>query len=360
MPPIRVALDARWAQAKQRGGVARGIRSLIPRLVDDVDYLALVNSDWGPLGIDVPAITIDMPIVKRSMAWLHLRLPFALRDFPGIFHSPFNLLPLWMPIPSVVTIHDISFATHPHLFPFGKARAYNTNAAWSTRRATCITAVSEWARDQIMDRYRVPAERMHVVPNGVEPTFRPMDDSDEAAWQEVIRRRGIQTPFVVAFGGAGRRGLPIALDAWRKLSRRDLQQTFVALDEDGPPEPGVTWVPNPTESELRLVLAGADLLLYPTETESFGMPALEAAACGTPSICPPVGALPEVMGDAAVWCEREAGAMAESADALLRDRHRLTDHMNRGIALRSKWTWDQAASRLLSVYRTAAGSSGSR
>jgi glycosyltransferase involved in cell wall biosynthesis len=322
--------------------------------VNDVEFTAFINSHWGPLDFDVATRTLAFPISKRSMLWLHLRLPFAMRDFPGIFHSPFNLLPVWMPIPAVVTIHDISFATHPQLFPFGKAPAYNANAAWATRKASHITTVSEWAREQIVERYKVSPERVHVVPNGVEPEFRPMDESDEQDWQAVTTRRGIRAPFVVAFGGAARRGLAVAIDAWRTLSRRGLPHSLVVLDQDGRPEPGMTWVTRPSDTELRLVLAGADLLLYPTETESFGMPALEAAACGTPAVCPRVGALPEVMGDAAAWCERDAEAIADTAEDLLRDPDRLAGYAERGTRLPSMWTWDEAASRLLSVYRSAA------
>jgi glycosyltransferase involved in cell wall biosynthesis len=291
------------------------------------------------------------------MMWLHLRLPFALRGFPGIFHSPFNLLPLWTPIPSVVTVHDISFETHPHLFPTGKARAFSLNARWAARHATCLTTVSGWARDQILDRYRISPDRVHIVPNGVEPDFRPLGSDDDAAWDEIRRLRGIAQPYVVAFGGASRRGLDIALAAWRRIRAEGLPHSFIALDDDGPPEPGVTWVPRPPQTDLRLILAGADCLLYPTETESFGMPALEAAACGTPPICPRVAALPEVLDDAAIWCDRDTEALAGAATDLLSDPQRLATFAERGRQAASRWTWDEAASRLLSVYEIAAGTS---
>jgi glycosyltransferase involved in cell wall biosynthesis len=351
--PIRVALDARWAQKPQNGGVARGIRSLVPRLAGKVDFLALIDPRWGPLDLDVPTVPLTMPLTSRAMVWLHLRLPFALRDFPGIFHSPFNLLPLWMPIPSVVTIHDISFETHPHLFPTAKARAFSLNARWAARRSGCVTTVSQWAREQILDRYRIDEERVQVVPNGVEPEFHPLTPEDAEPWARVRRVRKITEPYVVALGGAARRGLDIALGAWRLMRADGLPHSFVALDDEGPPEPGVTWVPRPSQRELQLTLAGADLLLYPTETESFGMPALEAAACGTPPLCPRVGALPEILGNAAVWCERNSEALSSAAIRLLRGSDSRAAYAQSGRQLAAHWTWDKAAEHLLRVYTRA-------
>jgi glycosyltransferase involved in cell wall biosynthesis len=225
------------------------------------------------------------------------------------------------------------------------------NARWSVGHAASITTVSEWSRAQILDVYDLRSDQVHIVPNGVEPEFRPLAGGDLRQWERLLDRVQIGAPYLVAFGGAPRRGTEIALAAWRILRSRGYPHELVILDDDGPTEPGLSWFTRPSHEELRLMLAGGDLLLYPTETESFGLPGLEAAACGTPPVCPRVGALPEVLGDAAVWCEREAESVAEVAGSVLGDASALATFRESGRACAAKWTWDAAAERLLSVYK---------
>jgi glycosyltransferase involved in cell wall biosynthesis len=301
----------------------------------------------------VPTIELAFPVKAPALLWLHLRLPAALRSFDGIFHDPFNFMPFFTPIPSVVTVHDLSFETHPHLFGRTKAYAFRANARWAVRRATCITTVSEWSRQEIIERYGVSPDRVHLVPNGVEPTFRPLDEGDLPEAEERLKSLGIGAPYVVAFGGL-RRGVAIAVAAWRLLRRKGYPHGLVLIDGEGPVGEGITWVQAPAQADLKLMLAGATLLLYPTETESFGMPALEAAASGTVPLGPAVGALPEVLGDAAVWCDRTPESLAEAADRLLSDARTLAVHRDRGLEMAKRWTWDLAAERLLDVYARAA------
>jgi glycosyltransferase involved in cell wall biosynthesis len=354
---MRVAIDARWAQTGQYGGVARAIRSIVPRLADRVEFTAIVDSRWGPvdLGVDVPTIAVTLPVRAPALTWLNLRLPFVLRSFDGIFYEPFNFLPMIRTIPSVVTIHDLSFETHPHLFPGAKAQVYRAQARAAARRAAHVTTVTEWSRNDIIERYGVDPARIHVVPNGVEPAFRPLDSRGADDLQRRAGTLGITLPYVLAFGGT-RRGTPMAIEAWRRLRREGHAESLVIVDEAGPTEPGLARVMRPAQADLRLLVAGATLLLYPTETESFGMPALECAASGTPVVAPPVGALPEVLDDAAAWCERNATSLADVAGTLLSDPDRLAHHSARGIEVAKGWTWDEAARRLFDVYAwTAAG-----
>jgi glycosyltransferase involved in cell wall biosynthesis len=323
---------------------------LIAKLADRVDFLALVDPSWGPLDLDVPTMPLRTRPRAPALVWLNTQAPRALRDYPGVFHTPFNFVPLLCPRPSIASIPDISYVTHAHLFSKAKARAFRFHARWAIKHSRIVTTVSEWSRSQILSTYALDPNRVEIVANGVGPEFRPLTEDDRAAWENMLIRLDVRPPYLVAFGGAARRGIEIAISAWSILRREGFEQQLVVIGEDGPSESGLTRVNRPSQAELRLILAGGDLLLYPTETESFGMPGLEAAASGTPPVCPRVGALPEVLGNSAAWCDRNDRSLAHAAADVLTDSARSEELRREGIQRATLWSWEGAAEQLLSVY----------
>lgn len=350
---IDVAVDARWAQGPRVGGIGRGLLSLMPRLSALGRVVALTDPRRGDLECDVPTRSARLPFPAPSLVWLDVCAPAALRRFEGVFHSPFYFLPLLTPRPAVVTLHDVSFETHRHLFTGLRGRSFRLRGRLAARSAERIVAVSQWGREQILDVYGVPEETVAVVPNGVEGTFQPLMPAEIETLRSTLAGFGVRSPYVMAIGGADRRRSDIAIEAWRRMRKRALPHDLVVVGEDGPSADGLRFLPYVQSELYRTLLGGAELLLYPTEMEGFGMPALEAAACGTPSVCSPVAALPEVLGEAAVWCEHDPDSYADGSAALLHDRFRLDSLSEAVIARARRFDWDTAARALAQVYDDA-------
>jgi alpha-1,3-rhamnosyl/mannosyltransferase len=163
---------------------------------------------------------------------------------------------------------------------------------------------------------------------------------------------------VVAIGGAPRRGLPVAIEAWRLVRQRlDHDIRLVVAGTDHAPAEGGIVTPGFLDDESwATLLAGAQALCYPTSYEGFGLPALEAAASGTPVICARVASLPEVLGDAGCWAtEPEAEPMAEVMARVLSDRDFHRERREAGLEqARRSAGFAEVAQTMLGAYEEAA------
>jgi alpha-1,3-rhamnosyl/mannosyltransferase len=228
-----------------------------------------------------------------------------------------------------------------------------------------ITTVSNFVKRQIADYFTVSPERILVAPDAVDPVFGP---GRARAAGELARRLGVRGPYIVAIGGAPRRGLPVAIEAWRRANtklglaagagttNRQATALVVVGEADLPSEDGLVPVGFLEDEAWATLLAGAQALCYPTRYEGFVLPALEAAASGTPVVCAPVASLPEVMGDAACWAsdgspEAIASALARllTDPALHRERREAGLDRARGAA-----SWQRTAEVLFRAYELAA------
>jgi alpha-1,3-rhamnosyl/mannosyltransferase len=290
------------------------------------------------------------------LGWLELAVAPWLRRFDGVFHGTFNSLPLTSRGPSVLTLHDLAPQVHAEDFrPLTRA-AWRVSARGSIRRAGVITTVSEFIRGQIAAHFRIEQSRIAVAPDAVDGRFRP---ERAAQADELARRLDIEPPYVVAIGGAPRRGLAVALEAWRLANPRlDSPITLVVTRQPGlAPEPGLVSLTSLNDEGWATLLAGARALCYPTRYEGFGLPALEAAASGTPVVCARVASLPEVLGDAGCWAEApSAPAVAEALVRVLTDPAWHQERREAGLErARQAPSWRDSAAVLLEAYRRAAG-----
>jgi glycosyltransferase involved in cell wall biosynthesis len=208
---------------------------------------------------------------------------------------------------------------------------------------------SRFVADDIMATYGVAADRIFVAPHAVDEVFRP--GRDDGA---VCARLGIVNPYVVAIGGNPRRHLDVALETWRAVRPDHPLDLVVVGTDDIPDAPGIHGG-RLGDEDWADVLSGASALLYPTAYEGFGLPALEAAASGTPVICARVGSLPEVLGDAAMWCEDvKPDAFATQLRRLLADASLSEQITAAGLErVRTGTTWQAAADQYFAAYELA-------
>jgi len=202
---------------------------------------------------------------------------------------------------------------------------------------------SQHVADLVASVYHVPESKIYVVPNAVDPIFRAHRSTPD-----------YEHPYVVAMGGAARRRLDLAVDAWRLARARGLRADLVILGPDhGADDEGIRHAGRLDDDAWATLLAGATAFLYPTEYEGYGMPAAEAAATGTPVVAAKNGALPEVLGDAAHWAqdmtpESFAAALLEAVEGGEGSR---ISAMERADSLP---TWEDAAKTLAACYLAAA------
>jgi glycosyltransferase involved in cell wall biosynthesis len=355
---VRVALDARRLQDPVRTGVGRGLANVLPHLVGAVEVVLLTDArraapvlDELEGSLEVAALT--GPPGLPEPYWLQVSVARWLGHFDGIFHGTYNAIPFRLSVPSVVTIHDLAWLEHAEDLSRAKRASFATQARWSARRARAVLTVSRYSRTALIDAYGVSPDAVAVAPNAVDPLFSPERKSDLPVLGAQL---GLVGDYVVAVGGARRRGVEVAMEAWRRLP--DPRPQLVVVGEpDLRVDAGVVVAGHLDDAAWATLLAGALALCYPTRYEGFGMPGLEAIASGTPVVCARIGPLPEVLGEAAQWCPSPGVVdIAAGLAVVVGDDARRTQLIEAGLAqAAASATWADSAAVVLAAYTRAAG-----
>jgi len=273
--------------------------------------------------------------LRRDTLWYPFRLGRASARL-DVLHCTTFRAPRRSEVPLVVTVHDAGILRHPGAFP----RWHRTSGAVALRAgvkaADAVVAVSAFTRDELVALLGVPADRIRIVPNGVDAVFSP--DGPKA-----------EGDYVLAVGTLEpRKNLAAAVEAAR-LSGVELRVAGAA-GWGGVETAG--WVGEPTDEELAALMRGARCLVYPSLYEGFGLPVLEAMACGTPVVTSRGGATEEVAGGAAVLVEpRKPDSIAAGIDEAQR-RH--DDLRELGLLRAAMFSWRRSADVVEDLWRELA------
>ncbi|HMA35944.1 MAG TPA: glycosyltransferase family 1 protein [Chloroflexia bacterium] len=302
--------------------------------------------------------------------WEQLVLPVAAaRDRLDVLHCPVLVRPFVSPAPTVVTVHDLIFLRYPERFPAAKRLYLTALAGWSVRHARRLIAVSDATRHDLRALLGVPARRVTVVPNGVDlARFYPRPPDAIAAFR---RAQGLPARMILYLGTLEpRKNLPALLRAYA-AARPDLdgaqlviggghgwfyEEIFRVARELGLAEgPGAVrfagYVP---DAELPMWYNSATAFVYPSEYEGFGLPVLEALACGVPTIAGNRSALPEVVGGAGLLVDPRSGAeLAAALRAILGQPALAARLADAGPRQAARFPWAAAAQGTLAVYQAA-------
>ena len=296
----------------------------------------------------------------------------GLRERIDLLHCPYWASPLWAPWPTVVTVHDVIQLVMPQYAWRKVSRLYFDLVSTSARRARAIITVSERSKQDIVRKLGVPAERIFVIGNAVDESFHPVRDAWSLA--AVRERYGIGQRFILYFGGFDlRKNVPRIIQAYARLpqSLRAEHQLVIAgryanLGHPLFPDPrveverlgleqSVVFTGQIREQDKAPLYSAATVFAFPSLYEGFGIPVLEAMACGTPVLTSNQSALPEVAGDAALLVDPyDVDAIAHGLQALLEDPRRQGELAERGLARARQFTWRQVADQTLNVYRAVA------
>ena len=292
-----------------------------------------------------------------------------LRDRPDLLHVQYTA-PLKCPVPVVVSVHDVSFVVHPEYFRFLRRKQLCLTVERTVRMAAKVITGSEFSRDAIARVYGLNAEDIVVVPNAASPIFRPV--AFEIASARVLSRFGIAAPFILTVGDLQPRKNQIGLIrafAEAVQSRPKLPHSLVIAGKDSWFAPHVREAARKSgvaerinfmgfvnDEELLDLYNACEVFTFPSFYEGFGLPVLEAMACGRAVACSNTSALPEVADSAAILFDPfSTQEITRAILDLVLDRE-LRGRMERlGLKRSMQFSWRRTAEKVLEVYHAVAG-----
>lgn len=363
----------------QGAGIGRYTRGLVHALSEidhDNRYTLLVAGQITNNKYQIPNPNFRLkfiPLSHRYMTilWQRLRLPIPVETFTGrldLFHSPDFTLPPSLCRHLLLTVHDLSYLRYPE-GAFPNQRDFLMHAVpRSVARASHILADSANTRIDLIELMRVDPGRISVLYPGVEDCFRPV--TDEKALAAVRARYHLPPRFILHVGTLEpRKNLPRLIEAYARLQNSRLEMGDWGLVLAG----GKGWLYEGIfeivarlglkekvhfpgfidDADLPALYSLADLFVYPSIYEGFGLPPLEAMACGTPVVASETSSLPEVIGEAGLLVPpTNVEALAAAIARALTDSTLRAELRERGFAQARKFDWHSSAKRLLERYRS--------
>ncbi|MCX7839919.1 MAG: glycosyltransferase family 4 protein, partial [Anaerolineae bacterium] len=295
--------------------------------------------------------------------WTHARLSWEmLTRAPDVLWVPAHVLPLVHPRRSFVTIHDLGQVHFPRAHPPLQRAYHNWAVWWAARTASHIFADSESTRDDLSRFFRVPSEKISVVyPAYDAQLYRPIRDA--AVIEQVKAKYRISGDYVLTIGTLHpRKNYVRLIEAVKKLEIRDLRLVIVGkrgwlsdeivrraqLSNLQSPITILDYVPS---TDLPALLSGARVFAFPSLYEGFGLPILEAQACGTPVVCSMTSSLPEVAGDAALFFDPlDVDAIAGAIQRAWNDDTLRAKLIARGFENVKRFSWEVSARQVLQAF----------
>ncbi|MGH8792578.1 MAG: glycosyltransferase family 4 protein [Stackebrandtia sp.] len=361
-----------------RGGVGRYVDGLLTALghsqeaelelsvvcqrTDVERYLTLIP------GAEVTAAPAAVTHRPARLAWEQTGLPMLAQQLGAdVLHSPFYTCPLRIGCPVTVTVHDATFFTARDHYDKARGTFFRSAIKTSLRRATRVAVPSKATRDELVRLLDADESDLDVIYHGVDP--KAFHIPSEAEKARVAARLGLADTPYVAFLGAmePRKNVPNLVRGWVSAVTDMTQPPALVLAGGTGHDDAIDEAVEQAPAHLRVVrpgylrfadlpgfLGGATVAAYPSHGEGFGLPILEAMACGAPVLATPRLSLPEVGGDAVAYTGEESDEIARDLAALLADEQARAKLSMLGVERAREFTWERSAADHLSTWRRAA------
>ena len=376
---MRIAIDYTPAIA-QSAGIGRYTRSLVDALarLESGDEYLLLSADAPTAARPFPSTEALRPHIIRlagrpigsrrlTILWHRLRVPLPVEMIAGradVFHGLDFALPPALAVPRVVTIYDLAFLTHPQYATPSLARYLASVVPRSLHRADAIIAISEHTAADIVARYGIAPDRITIITPGVDVSFKRISDRQTLA--TIDARYRLEHPLALAVGTIEPRKRYDHLIAAFAQARQQpggprmlaiagrrgwlYESAYQAVEEHRVAD-AVRFLDYVPEDDLVALYSTADVLAMPSASEGFGIPVIEAMACGVPVVCSDGGALPEAAGDAALIVPvDDVASLAEALVAVTSETSRQEAMRSMGLARAAEFTWERVARQHLEVY----------
>lgn len=369
---MRIGIDAH-AIGSRLGGNETYIAGLLFALgwaESPHEFVAYFTSEaaaepWRGRYANIAVRVFKMPSLPRLLAELPIR---AAADRLDLLHVQYVAPPI-RSVPAVAMIHDICYEFLPQFFSRPEVIQFRIAIRWTARHARRILTVSETSKQDIVNIYGVPSSRIDVTYNGVDLTrFQP--DAEGSRVDATLARYGIKRPYILAVGNLQpRKNLVRLIDAFVDLKRQrpELPHSLVLVGKaafqhsevfNRAREHGLNdqifftgYVPS---EDLPVLYQGAAVFAYPSFYEGFGLPVVEAMACGIPVLTSDRGSLPEVTGEAAILINPEdSRAITDGLIQALTDTDKSANLSSRGLQRARNFTWGNTARTTLAAFEAA-------
>ena len=364
---MRIAIDARKLHDYGIGTYVRNVLRYLGRIDRENEYVLLCRKadcdavrGYGENFRALPEPSANYSVMEQ------IRLPIALkRAGADVFHAPHYVLPPLLPCPSVVTIHDCIHLMFPEYLPnklaYMYARTFMTIAA---RRSSKVLTVSEASKRDILHFFKIPSSKVEVIYNAIDDRF-----DREPEMEDVVRvreRYQLNDPFLLYAGNIKpHKNVDRVIEAFARLKKRGFESLkLLIIGDEISKNPQLRravhrhqlhqhvrflgFVPDAT---LAVLYRLADVFVFPSLYEGFGLPPLEAMASGTPVVTSNVSSLPEVVGDAALLVDpRDAEAIAGAVQRILTDDDLRRSLTQKGLGRAHEFSWERSVRRIRDVY----------
>lgn len=365
---MRIAVEARYLLVREKTGVENYtyfLLSSMAQLEGEHELHLYLHRRPKREELDLLEPFLSSPrcrfhVVPPLRLWLKFWMPLAARLHKaqaGIF--PGSILPIYLPFPSVMVVYDLCWAAYPECYPEREIHIFRDIYPRSLAASRLVFAISEFTKQDLQRIYGTPPEKIRIVPCAPDPLFKPVPDAAE----QVRERWGLEPGYVMAVGTSHpRKNISTLLRAYAicqpkqplalvGLSGRTAKG-LIALAEELRISDKVRWLGFVSHMQLPALYSAAGAFVMPSLYEGFGMPVLEAMACGSPVICSNTSALPEVAGDAAVLVNpRTPEMLAEALEKILADKGLAEELKEKGFRRASAFNWENSARLALSYLR---------
>lgn len=363
---LTIGIDASRATTSQQTGTERYSRRIIDAVLEIGSahrFRLYVNAGQA---LRIPMRAGDTQrLIPFPRLWTHARLSTELLLNPvDRLFVPAHVIPPVHPAGSVVTIHDLGYLYEPDAHRSGSRRYLDLSTRWSVRAASRVIAISTATRNDLINYYGVDERKIQVIHHGVDEQFRRPAPEEIA---QAKRRLDLPEQYILHVGTLQpRKNIGRLVQAFNRIAADLPELRLILAGKPGWLFSGIEQVIQSSpfgrrieirghmpDQDLPAVYAGASALAFPSLYEGFGLPALEAMACGTPTLVSDRGALPEIAGDAAQIVDPlDVGAIAAGLRAVLSSSGR-ERRIEAGLRQVAKFTWRMAGKQTLELIERA-------